>query len=396
MSRFPGGAPGARPIDLGARNTNLDLIRGVAVLGILVMNVVSYGLGPGPYFNLSAGGSETWFDWLIGGFGEVFVDQKFMGLFSVLFGAGIALFCDRVAKRTRRPVSLSLWRNLLLLGIGILHYLLWEGDILIGYALVSPLIILLRNRRPRTLFILGGAMVLLSPLSAVLFQAALVGDGSGLGAFWSATGEMTSTAQAFIVVDFFSRAVGMMLLGLGLYRNGVITGDRSIGFYRWAAVVGLGVGLPLAAIGLAWVAADGFSPGVALIGTIPNTLGTVPAVIGYASLIILWNRRSETSLHRRLRSAGRMALTNYLTQTVLGILILRWILADTTLTRTMLVGFVMVVWALQFWWSPAWLGRFRYGPAEWLWRAATYLRPQPWRWSVPPAGEQIKAGPVLR
>ena len=209
--------------------------------------------------------------------------------------------------------------------------------------LVSPLIILLRNRRPRTLFILGGAMVLLSPLSAVLFQAALVGDGSGLGAFWSATGEMTSTAQAFIVVDFFSRAVGMMLLGLGLYRNGVITGDRSIGFYRWAAVVGLGVGLPLAAIGLAWVAADGFSPGVALIGTIPNTLGTVPAVIGYASLIILWNRRSETSLHRRLRSAGRMALTNYLTQTVLGILILRWILADKTLTRTMLVGFVMVV-----------------------------------------------------
>ena len=262
--------------------------------------------------------------------------------------------------------------------------------------MVSPLIILLRNRRPRTLFILGGAMVLLSPLSAVLFQAALVGDGSGLGAFWSTTGEMTSTAQAFIVVEFFSRAVGMMLLGVGLYRNGVITGDRSIGFYRRAAVVGLGVGLPLAAIGLALVAADGYSPGVALIGTIPNTLGTDPAVIGYASLIILWNRRSETSLHRRLRSAGRMALTNYLTQTVLGILILRWILADTTLTRTMLVGFVMVVWALQFWWSPAWLGRFRYGPAEWLWRAATYLRPQPWRWSVPPAGEQIKAGPVLR
>ena len=104
-----------RPIHPYARNTYLDLIRGVAVLGILVMNVVSYGLGTGPYFNLSAGGSKTWLDWLIGGFGEVFVDQKFMGLFSVLFGVGIALFCDRAAEKTRRPALLSLWRNLLLL-----------------------------------------------------------------------------------------------------------------------------------------------------------------------------------------------------------------------------------------------------------------------------------------
>ena len=99
MSRFPKGAGRIRPIGFGARNTNLDLVRGVAVLGILVMNAVSYGLGPGPYFNLSAGGSETWLDWLIGGFGEIFVDQKFMGLFSVLFGAGIALFCDRAAQK---------------------------------------------------------------------------------------------------------------------------------------------------------------------------------------------------------------------------------------------------------------------------------------------------------
>ena len=67
---------------------------------------------------------------------------------------------------------------------------------------------------------------------------------------------MTNTAQGFIVVDFFSRAVGMMLIGVGLYRNGVITGDRTIGYYRRTPVIGLDVGLPLAAIGLAWVAAS--------------------------------------------------------------------------------------------------------------------------------------------
>ena len=302
-----------------------------------------------------------------------------MGLFSVLFGVGIALFCDRAAEKTRRPALLSLWRNLLLLVVGFLHLLLWEGDILVGYALVSPIIILLRNRRPRTLLILGGAMLVLSPVAAILFQSTLPGDGSGLGAFWRAGGEMTVTAQGFIVVDFVSRAVGMMLIGVALYRNGVITGTRSTGFYRRTAMVGLGVSLPLAAIGLMLVAARDFSPGVALAGTIPNTLGTAPAVLGYASLIILWNRRPETPLHKQVRSIGRMALTNYLTQTVLGILILRQLLADADLTRTMLVGFIAAVWALQLWWSTAWLDQFRYGPAEWLWRTATYLRPQPLR-----------------
>ncbi|MCE2527572.1 MAG: DUF418 domain-containing protein [Actinomycetia bacterium] len=378
MSPLPEGPGRSRPIEVGLRNTNLDLVRGVAVLGILVMNAVSYGLGVGPYFNISAGGSETWLDWAIGGFGEVFIDQKFMGLFSVLFGAGVALFCDRAAQKELRPALLSLWRNLLLLGIGFLHSLLWEGDILVVYALVSPIIILLRNRTPRTLFLLGGSVVLLSPLAAVLSQAAVLGDGSGLGAFMSASGEITATAEGFITADFVARAAGMMLIGVGLYRNGVITGERPIGFYKRMAVIGLGTGLPLAALGLVWVAAEGFSSEVAFIGTIPNTLGTVPTVMGYASLIILWNRR-PASLHRRLYSVGRMALTNYLTQTIIGVLLLRVIVAEATLTRTMLAAVVVAVWALQLWWSRAWLGRFRFGPAEWLWRVVTYRRFQPLR-----------------
>ena len=85
-------APPPGPVIGSDRITSLDLIRGVAVLGILLMNAVSFKLGFAPYFNLSAGGSETWLDWAIGVFGEIFVDQKFMGLFSLLFGAGIMLF----------------------------------------------------------------------------------------------------------------------------------------------------------------------------------------------------------------------------------------------------------------------------------------------------------------
>ena len=364
------------PVRLGARNTYLDLIRGVALLGILVMNAVSYGLDPGAYFNLSAGGSETWLDWLVGGLGEVFVDQKFMGLFSLLFGAGIALFCDRASAKTRRPRLLSLWRNGLLLGIGFLHMLMWEGDILMGYALASPVILLLHKRRPRTLLVLGGVVLMVSPAAAILFQSELPGDRSGLGGFWKAGVEPTPIAEGFIFVDFLARAVGMMLIGVALYRNGVLTGDRSNSFYRRMSIVGLGSGLPLAAAGLVWVAARNFPPDLAFIGTIPNTLGTAPAVLGYVGLLALWNRRPESSMHERLRSAGRMALTNYLAHTVLGVLLLRVVFADVDLTRTMLLGFIAAVWAAQLWWSKSWLGRFRYGPFEWLWRVATYRRLQ--------------------
>ena len=114
------------PVREGSRMTSLDLIRGVAVLGILLMNAVHFKLGSAPYFNLSAGGSETWLDWAVGIFGEVFVDQKFMGLFSLLFGAGMILFIDRAGQKGRRAVALNLWRNSLLLIMGILHFLVWS------------------------------------------------------------------------------------------------------------------------------------------------------------------------------------------------------------------------------------------------------------------------------
>ena len=379
MSRSSQRIDTSQPVAPNARNTYLDLIRGVAVLGILVMNVVSYGLGSGPYFNISAGGSVSWFDWIIGGFGEIFVDQKFMGLFSLLFGAGVALFCDRAARKTRRPRLLGLWRNLLLLGFGIIHGLLWEGDILVAYALVSPLIILLYRSSPRTLLILGLGALALSPVTAVLFQFGAMADGAGMGGFWQAGTELNATEAAFLAIDGLTRSAGMMLIGVALYRTGVLTGERSSAFYRRMSIIGLGTGLPLAVVGLLWVAARDFSPEVAFIGAIPNSLGTAPAALGYVGLIVIWNRRPQTSIHVRLRSAGRMALTNYLTQTMLGIAVLQVLFAGSSLTRTMLLGFVVVVWAVQLWWSKAWLDRFRYGPAEWLWRIATYRRLQPMR-----------------
>ena len=363
------------PVRGGARITNLDLIRGVAVLGILVMNAVNFKFGRAPYFNLSAGGSEAWFDWVVGVCGEVFVDQKFMGLFSLLFGAGMILFIDRASQKGRRAVALNLWRNGLLLIIGILHSLLWDGDVLIVYAVSSVFLIVLRKLPNWALISLGGAVFGLSVGSALLTQS-IADAGASLSGLWT-PGEISSEEIIVLpfALGFFLRALGLILVGAGLYRTGFMNGDLPARVYRRTALTGLAVGLPLAAAGVVFTAVNDYSREVAFVGQIPNTLGTIPASLGYMSLIILWNSRADHWLKERLRAVGRMALTNYLAQTLIGVLVLTVLLGEAGfVNRSLVLVFVFAVWALQMWWSPAWLSRFRYGPAEWLWRAGTYRR----------------------
>ena len=145
-------------------------------------------------------------------------------------------------------------------------------------------------------------------------------------------------------------------------------------------MVGLAVDLPLVAADVIITAVNDYSREIAFIGQIPNTLGTIPSSLGYMSLIIIWNNRGDNWLKQRLRAVGRMALTNYLAQTVLGELVLTILLSDVGfVNRSAVLVFVFVVWALQMWWSQAWLSHYLFGPAEWLWRVATYRSGQPIR-----------------
>ena len=315
------------PVRESGRITSLDLIRGVAVLGILLMNAVYFKLGSAPYFNLSAGGSETPLDWAVGIFGEVFVDQKFMGLFSLLFGAGMILFIDRAGGKGRRAGLLNLWRNALLLVIGILHFTLWEGDVLTAYAISSVFLIALRKLPNRVLIFLGVALFLLSVACALLAQNIADTTDASLSGLWT-PGEVLDqevTAAPFLL-GYLLRALGLILVGAGLYRAGFMNGGLPARTYRLIAVVGLAVGLPLASSGVIITAVNDYSREVAFIGQIPNTLGSIPASLGYMSLIILWNNGADNWLKRRLRAVGRMALTNYLAQTVLGVLVLTTLL----------------------------------------------------------------------
>ena len=372
------------PTSDSGRITSLDLIRGIAVLCILLMNVVSIGLGSGPYFNISAGGSDTWLDWTIGILGEIFVDQKFMGLFSLLFGASIVLFADRAEAKGLRATLLSLWRNGLLLGIGFLHSLAWSGDVLMVYGLASPILIVMRKLPPKMLLLLGTATVLMTVPVDIWMQSLVNADQISVEGFWFHSGDqsvdpVSDIAFVPVLINYFARALGMMLIGVAVFRSGVLEGAKPSSFYHNVAIIGFGFGFLLSICGVVLMTIKGYSREVAFLGFVPNTIGTIPATIGYMSIIILWDRAPDHWLKAKLRAVGRMALTNYLMHTVLALLVFKLLLDNIDLTRTMLLVFVFAVWTLQLWFSDAWLSRFSFGPFEWLWRVATYRRFQPMR-----------------
>ena len=208
------------PVTESARIISLDLIRGAAVLGILLMNAVEFKFGLVPHLNLSAGGSETWLDWSVGIFGEIFVDQKFMGLFSLLFGAGILLFIERAEAKDRRPILLNLWRNALLMAIGILHALLWEGDVLIVYAVSSLFLIAMRKLPPKGLIAIGAGVFLLSLPNFFFVQHLANSTDISLASLWTLSeggnsGE-TGSNDALLgltLAGYFLRGLGMILMG---------------------------------------------------------------------------------------------------------------------------------------------------------------------------------------
>ena len=365
-------SPASGPITGAERITSLDLIRGVAILGILPMNALVFGLADTAYFNVSADGVEQPLDWIIGILTMVFVDQKMMALFSLLFGVGVVIFAERAAAKKRRVVWLSLWRFALLFAVGMAHTALWFGDILALYAMCAPIVLLVRKLPARILAAAGVVLALTGAVLAPFVQATVGVDGAELGDYWLVgAGAKSTDVETWFLLNAGGRALGLMLIGVALYRLGIVQGGRDNGYYRRLALWGIGVGGAVTAAGSALYIATDWSVDYALTGTVPTGLGTIPMALGYMAAIILWNRSGSRRLER-FRNAGRMALTNYLTQTVIGLATLGWLLDDVDLTRTMIAVWILGVWALQLWWSTWWLTRFRYGPFEWAWRCGTY------------------------
>ena len=186
------------------------------------------------------------------------------------------------------------------------------------------------------------------------------------------------TIGLIFVTDAFSRATGMMLLGMGLYKTGYLK-DPSLALKHQPLALGaILVGGFASALGLLWSHQHDYSATSILIGNIANTVGTIPMSLGYLVFLITWDHKGTSLILDPLRRLGQSALTNYLGQTVVC-LILVSILPRELLSRSLLLVTVLVIWLLQVKASSIWLSQFRFGPIEWLWRSATYRRLEPLR-----------------
>lgn len=399
------------PVTGAERILALDVLRGFAVLGILVMNVQSFAMPFAAYSNPTHWGEPGLLGYWLWGFAALFAEQKFMTIFSLLFGAGVALMLERLEERGAKVARVHYRRAVGLMLIGAAHaYLLWYGDILFTYGACALLLYFFRRVRPTRLLIIGIAALCISPLVGQGFQLALPHMPpetreqimSGMspsdemiaaeaeiyrGGWWQQMQHRvpTSIMLETVVLLMFTlwRAGGLMLIGMALYKWGVVTAARPPTFYRRLAVVGFCLGFPLAGAALWWNLRHGFSFEATWFSNgVLNYVGSLGVSLGYIACVMLWclSRRPGTGT-RALGAVGRMALTNYLLQTILCTLIFYGhglgLFGHVDRAQQWLV--VLAVWAFQLAVSPWWLARFRFGPFEWLWRSMTYLRPQPMR-----------------
>ena len=385
------------------RHAALDLARGIAVLAILVVNIWAFALPFSAYGNPSVYGDMTganYWSWLLS---FVLVQEKFITIFTMLFGAGVALFVDHARARGESAAVLHYRRMATLLVIGLLHaYGLWSGDILTAYAVLGMVLFLFLRCADRTLLLWALGLVGISVLLLVLFAVSLpkmpVADLAELSEFWQPpaaqiaeeianyrsgwwqqmqTRVPTTLELQTMLLSFYSiRLLAQMLLGVYLYRSGFLTGRWSASAYRWCALFGLGIGLAMAYRGAIGNVEAGFAFAHAMgFGQLWNNVGSLIAALGYLSLFVLWSLSPFASRARQLlEQAGRTGFTLYLGSTLICTTLFygHGFGLFATFDRFALFVIVLAIWALLLLFAHLWLARFRQGPLETLSRYCTY------------------------
>ena len=412
------------PVTAGERIESIDVLRGFALLGILVINIEFFALPSGVYFDARLAGGLTGIHLLTWQFSSTFFLQKMMGIFSMLFGAGVIILTGRAKGAGRSAAGPYYRRTLWLLVIALIHgYLVWYGDILFSYAMIGWVLYLFRNRRPSTLLILAFVALLLGSLlqwgtglSLRLLEQAvadpqisnevLVDRWEDLQSTFAPSAEDVATeVEAYrggyvdnlefripktIVMQtngffYFTlwRAAGMMLLGMGLMKLGVFSARRSARGYAVMMAVGLFLGLPLCYLALRGLRAHDFDfIHRFMVDNQFNYWGSVLVALGYIGAVMLVCQKGlMRGLTRRLAAVGRMALTNYLFHSIVCTSLFYGFGFGlySRVERFWLFLIVLAIWTVQLLLSPVWLRRYRFGPAEWLWRTLTYGRRQPMR-----------------
>lgn len=366
------------------RIVQLDLIRGVALLGIFVINITLFGYSEtgqiefyrqlGEYFpTMEYGlGSFLYGHLMLTSYSlvQALFSQKMMTLFSFLFGASIILITEKLDQKGANSLSVFYRRNFWLMIIGALHLLIWYGDILFVYALAGFLLYPLRNLTAKTLIC----------LSIPFYLACILYVGPALSAhYYDATIAATISSLSFEnlkQIKYLTLSLANMLIGMALYKVGYILGQSSPKVYRNWAIWGLVFGLALQGAAL-------FLDGVFGVFIDLNNVASILQALSYIGIIVLWSQSNKLLwLQLRLQAIGRAALTHYLLQTLISVLLfyplfLNLRAQELDFLQQMLL--VFGVWGLQLLIGTILMDKFKFGPVEWLWRSLYYWQRQPFR-----------------
>jgi uncharacterized protein len=387
---------------LNNRIHSLDLLRGFAVLGILIMNITNFSHVNVAYMNPTIGAGLEGYNQYFHAFNYIFADTRFMSIFSILFGAGVVLFTNNAVLKGKRAGVLHFKRMFWLLLFGIVHaYLIWEGDILVTYAICGCLIFLLRKKTIRALLIIS-IILFIVPLTFNLmtYYGLTMDELESTFALFHPSSEQITTEikimqgsfleqmpirlenaiefQTFVfLIETFWRTTSLMLLGMILYRKGVLSTDKSISYYNKMILIGFGIGLIVSLMGLNQSYNSEWSGAyVMTIGANYKIVSGLFMTIGYIGFVMwCFKKGIFKKLQNRLQATGRMAFTNYIGMSIICTLIFNGhgLGLYGTLDRLQQFLIVGAIWILILIVSPLVLKKYRFGPLEWLWRKLTYF-----------------------
>ena len=392
----------SQPIDLKNRIHTLDLLRGFAVLGILIMNITSFSQISIAYMNPKIGGGLEGYNQYFHAFNYIFADTRFMSIFSILFGAGVVLFTQRIEAKGKRVNALHYKRMFWLLIFGLIHaYFIWAGDILVTYAICGILVFFFRKKSIQKLFILA-VILFLVPISLnfmTYYGMPAVELESTFAFFDPSAEEIASQTKAMrgsylkqmplrvddaiqiqtigFIIEMFWRSCAMMFLGMILYRKGILSAEKSTEYYRKLMWVGFVPGLILSGIGLNQAHASEWNAAYVMnIGANYKFVSGLFMALGYIGLVIwCYKKGILKKFQNRLQATGRMAFTNYIGMSLICTLIFNGHGLGLFGMFDRLQQFLIVisVWVLILILSPLVLKNYRFGPLEWLWRKLTYF-----------------------
>jgi len=395
------------PVSQSDRIVSIDLLRGVAVLGILIMNIQHFSMPTAAYINPTAygdlNGLNKWV-WIIS---HLLASGKFMGLFSILFGAGVVLFTSRAELKGMNIAVLHYRRMGWLLLFGLMHtYLMWTGDILVSYSLCGMLVFLFRKKRPQILLRIAFVFFVIPLLLDSLFAFSMFYWSEEAVKYtmesWSPESEIIQhqldiyrsawltqmelripqaifMQTGYFFMNTFWRVMSLMLLGMALFKMEILSSGRSSSFYTKMAVIGMIVVYLLSGTGVILNFTYQWTMEFSMfLGAQFNYVGSVAVALGYIGVVMLISKSaSYTGLNKAFSAVGRMAFTNYILMTLICTFLFygHGLGLYGSVERKLQVIIVLAIWIFIMTISPLWLKHFRFGPLERLWRSLTY-----WSW----------------